>query len=152
MIGERSDSSYNMLRQESHPYCVVCGDANGNSLGMDFRSVGDGTVEATFACERAFEGYPNILHGGVICALLDGAMTNCLFAHGCAGVTADFNVRFCHPVAADGCATVRAWIESSLQPLYKLAAELVQGEEIKATAKARFVERTAAARIAGRSI
>ena len=152
MVSERSNGSYSMLPQESHPYCVVCGDANRNSLGMDFRTAGNGIVEATFACERTFEGYPNILHGGVICALLDGAMTNCLFAHGCAGITADLNVRFCHPVAANGCVTVRAWIESSLQPLYKLAAELAQCEEIKATAKGRFVERAAAAKIAGRSI
>ena len=104
MISERLDGSYERLRQQSHPFCVVCGDTNRNSLGMDFRSAGDGTVQATFACERAFEGYPNVLHGGVICALLDGAMTNCLFAHGCAGVTGDLNVRFCHPVAANGCA------------------------------------------------
>jgi uncharacterized protein (TIGR00369 family) len=152
VITERLDGSYKRLRQQSHPFCVVCGDANRNSLGMNFRSAGDGTIQATFACERAFEGYPNVLHGGVICALLDGAMTNCLFAHGCAGVTADLNVRFCHPVAANGCATIRAWVESSLQPLYKLAAELIQGEEVKATAKARFVERTTAAQIAQRSI
>lgn len=152
MFSESLGGSYKRLRQQSHPFCVVCGDTNRNSLGMDFRTAGNGIVEATFVCERAFEGYPNVLHGGVICALLDGAMTNCLFAHGRAGVTGDLNVRFCQPVAANGCATVRAWIESSLQPLYKLAAELVQGEEIKATAKARFVERTAAARIARRSM
>lgn len=77
-------------------------------------------------------------------------MTNCLFALGCAAVTADLNVRFRDPVATSDWAVVRAWVESSLAPLYKLAAELVQDGEIKATATARFVEREVATRLARR--
>jgi acyl-coenzyme A thioesterase PaaI-like protein len=105
-------------------------------------------VEATFVCQRVLEGYPHVLHGGVICALLDGAMTNCIFATGSAAVTGDLHVRFQQPVSASGSATVRAWIEAASPPLYKLAAQLEQGGEIKATAKARFVEKHAAARLA----
>jgi acyl-coenzyme A thioesterase PaaI-like protein len=37
----------------------------------------DGGVEAHFDCSRIFEGYSHRIHGGVIAALLDGAMTNC---------------------------------------------------------------------------
>ena len=96
------------------------------------------------------EGYPHVLHGGVICALLDGAMTNCVFASGSAAVTGDLHVRFRKPVATCGSATVRAWIEASSPPLYKLAAQLEQDGEIKATAKARFVERDAACATSGR--
>jgi acyl-CoA thioesterase FadM len=81
----------------------------------------------------------------VICALLDGAMTNCIFAAGSAAVTGDIHVRFHRPVAAAGWARVRAWIEESAAPLFKLAAQLEQEGEIKASARARFVERAAAA-------
>lgn len=52
--------SYKTLRRQSHPRCVVCGAANGNGLGLEFRTSTGGVVEATFACERVFEGYPDI--------------------------------------------------------------------------------------------
>jgi acyl-coenzyme A thioesterase PaaI-like protein len=35
-----------------------------------------------------------MLHGGVISSILDGTMTNCLFAHGTVAVTAELRVRF----------------------------------------------------------
>ena len=145
---EKGNGAYERLRQEEHPQCVVCGKALENGLGLEFLAVEKDAVEATFACQRILEGYPHVLHGGVICALLDGAMTNCVFASGSAAVTGDLHVRFRSPVVARGSATVRAWIEVSSPPLYKLAAQLEQDGEIKATAKARFVERDAADRLA----
>ncbi len=141
-------SDYERLRREEHPNCIVCGKMLENGLGLEFRTVAEGIVEATFACQRLLEGYPHVLHGGVICTLLDGAMTNCVFACGSAAMTGDLHVRFRKPVAASGWAVVRAWIEASSPPLHKLAAVLEQDGEIKATARARFVERDAADRLA----
>lgn len=146
---ENGNGAYERLRQEEHPHCIVCGRSIGNGLALEFRAVENDAVEATFACQRVLEGYPHVLHGGVICTLLDGAMTNCVFASGSAAVTGDLHVRFRKPVVACGSATVRAWIETSSPPLYKLAAQLEQDGEIKVTAKARFVERDAAVRLAG---
>ena len=65
--------------------------------------------------------------------LLDGAMTNCLFAHGQAAVTAELTVRYRHPVATQRPALLRAWIEESRAPLRVIAAEITQGGQIKAT-------------------
>ena len=79
--------------------------------GLQFQIVEDGVVESTFDCQSELEGYRHFLHGGVVCAILDGGMTNCLFALGNAAVTADLQVRFLQPVAATGLATVRAWME-----------------------------------------
>lgn len=134
-------ASLRSLRRDSHPGCFVCGPANGHGLGLEFRLGADGAVEASFACQGMFEGYPATLHGGIICALLDGAMTNCLFAHGHAGVTAELRVRFRHPVITDRPARVRAWIASSLRPLHELTAELVQAEQVMATACGKFLEK-----------
>ncbi len=133
------------MRREHHPQCLVCSREMPGSWGLDFHSIAAGMVEADFPCDRVLEGYPHVLHGGVICALLDGAMTNCIFAAGSAAVTGDIHVRFHRPVAAAGWARVRAWIEESAAPLFKLAAQLEQEGEIKASARARFVERAAAA-------
>lgn len=143
MTTEMDKLTYRQLRKHSHPECVVCGSSNGHGLGLDFRVAGDGIVEALFACDKVFQGYPAILHGGVVCTILDGAMTNCLFARGHAAMTAELNVRFRHPVATDSPAKVRAWITSSTRPVHELAAELIQDGQVMATAKGKFLEKSA---------
>jgi acyl-coenzyme A thioesterase PaaI-like protein len=86
------------------------------------------------------EGYSGCLHSGVIAALLDGAMTNCLFAHGCRAFTAELTVRYRQAVAAQDRVTVRAWLTRSRPPLRLLRAELRQGACVKATAVGKFIE------------
>jgi len=111
------------IRRGVHNGCVVCSSDNEHGLRLDFHLSDDGRVKAGFVFDKAFEGYSGILHGGVISAILDGAMTNCLFAHGCRAVTADFRVRFRHPVFIGQPADVRAWITRSTTPIYELKAE-----------------------------
>jgi acyl-coenzyme A thioesterase PaaI-like protein len=141
-ITEKQWSAYRQLRNESHPGCVVCCPSNGRGLGLEFHLAHDGAVEASFACDKVFQGYPDVLHGGVVSMLLDGAMTNCLFSHNIVALTADLAVCFRNPVATTTMALVRAWITSSLSPIHELTAELVQDNEVRATATGKFLERS----------
>ncbi len=100
----------------------------------------DGCVEATFSCEQRYQGYAGYLHGGIISALLDSAMTNCLFAHGRAALTGSLNVRFLKPVAVNCDATVSARVSKAMPPLFYMAAELLQNGRIMAKASATFME------------
>ena len=125
---------------EVHPNCVVCGANHLSGLQLEFTLLEDGSVQATFDCGEAFQGYPGLLHGGVISSLLDGAMTNCLFASGQQGVTGELKVRFRHPVVINRKATVRAWVDRSMPPLHLLQAELIQDERVKAKARGKFME------------
>jgi uncharacterized protein (TIGR00369 family) len=143
MNAAERDQYLPVLRQQHHANCFVCGSPRGQGLGLDFRTAPDGVVQASFACEPVFAGYPGMLHGGIICTLLDGAMTNCLFAHGLAAVTVDMNVRFRRPVAISLPAVVRGWLESKASPVYRLASEVLQDEQVVATATARFVDKRA---------
>jgi len=142
---DNAGSPLRKVQQQNHPDCFVCGSANGHGLDVEFRACGDGVVEGAFPSPARFAGYPKMIHGGVICTLLDGAMTNCLFAQGLAGVTVDMNVRFRHPMAIDRPATVRAWPEGEGSPIHRLAGEVVQDGQIVATATARFLEKRAMA-------
>jgi uncharacterized protein (TIGR00369 family) len=135
------DVDVELLRWQSHPRCVVCSQSNATGLGLEFHVADDGVVEATFDCESMFQGYPNVLHGGIIASLLDGAMTNCLFAHGCCAVTAELSVRFRHPIVTGSPAVVRARIESSAGSLSLLVADVSQKGRVMATAKGKFVEK-----------
>jgi acyl-coenzyme A thioesterase PaaI-like protein len=118
----------------------VCGADNPQGLRVDFQPTADGGVEAQFDCARVFEGYSHRIHGGVIAALLDGAMTNCLFAHGHVAVTGELTVRFRHPVLTDRRATVRAWIQKSYYELHHVCAELVQNGRVLVKATAKFLD------------
>jgi len=127
--------------RQAHPNCIVCSPHSQCGFRLEFVLSDDGSVQAKFDCSRAFEGYPGLLHGGVIASLLDGAMTNCLFAHGQQGITGELKVRFRHPVVTDRPAIVRAWIDRSIPPFHVLHAELMQDEWVKAKATGKFVER-----------
>ena len=142
MTTDAVDIEFNNVRGRAHANCVVCGLSHEHGLGLEFTLLKDGSVQAPFECGEAFEGYVDTVHGGVIAAALDGAMTNCLFAHGRAGLTGELKVRYRHPVLTNHPAVVRGWIERSSPPLYLTRAELVQGGEVKVTATAKFMDRS----------
>ncbi|HUV29964.1 MAG TPA: PaaI family thioesterase [Acidobacteriota bacterium] len=90
------------------------------------------------------QGYPAILHGGVVSLLLDGVMTNCLFSAGITAVTGRLEVRYLRPVAIDQTVHLSARILKSRRTLHYVEAELVQESEVKVTAVGSFVDRRAA--------
>jgi len=141
VITETLTQTFQQVRQQTHPRCVVCSQQNSQGLKLDFHPAANGAVEAEFTFDTLFEGYPNMLHGGVICAILDGAMTNCLFSHDCIAVTADLHVRFRHPVATNHSACVHAWISRSTTSLYEVKAKLIQDEQLKVTATGKFMRK-----------
>lgn len=107
---------------------------------MEFDIDDNGSVQATFQCDETFEGYPGMMHGGVISSILDGAMGNCMFARGLATVTVEMTTRFRHPVVIGQEAIVSARISRSSHPLYLLDAEITQNGKIKATAKGKYYD------------
>ena len=128
------------IHNQVHPNCVVCSSTNNKGLHLEFVSSNNGGVTATFWCDEAFEGYPGVLHGGVISSILDGAMGHCMFARGQAAVTAEMTIRFRHPVVTNQEAIVSARIARSSHPLFLLEAEILQAEQVKVTAKGKFLD------------
>jgi acyl-coenzyme A thioesterase PaaI-like protein len=139
MTNNTGDAS-RKISNEAHPNCFVCGPEHDFGMRLDFALLTDGSVQAEFHCGEAFQGYPGLLHGGIVSSLLDGAMTNCLYAHGQRGVTGELKVRIQHPVVTGQVAVARAWIDYSASPLHVLKAELIQNELAKANATGKFME------------
>lgn len=139
MTTEPAQAGLQRMRAQAHCNCVVCSPSNGRSLRLQFVASDDGGVQASFDCDKAFEGYTGMLHGGVVASLLDGAMTNCMFAHGIPAITAKLTVRFRHSVVINQVATVRARIERSSPRLHVLNAEIIQDKQVKATALGKFM-------------
>jgi acyl-coenzyme A thioesterase PaaI-like protein len=122
-----------------HSACVVCGAAN--QLALHFAVEADGGVAGSATCHAGLQGYEGIVQGGVIAALLDSAMTNCLFARGIVAVTAEMTVRYSHPTTSGQTVRVRGWLARSEPPLYRVQAEVIQGGRVTARAKATFFAR-----------
>lgn len=125
---------------EAHPFCFVCSGSNPMGLALRYEPQPDGCVSARFMGHSALEGYSGLLHGGVIAAMLDGAMTNCLFARGIRGLTAELKVRYHESVAASEEVFLQAWLEDDAHGLYQLRAELKQGGAVKASATGKFMK------------
>ena len=134
-------AALNITRSKAHPNCVVCSAPNPHGLSLDFAVTEDGSVRAPFDCPEKFEGYPGLLHGGIVAAALDGAMTNSIFARGQAALTGELSVRYRYPVRVKEEAVVHAWIERSSSRFYLARAELLQQGEVKATATGKFMLR-----------
>lgn len=61
-------------RQPNSSHCFVCGLDNPSGLGLVFYNVGPGKVEARCAVDPVYEGYPGVVHGGIVAAMLDEAV------------------------------------------------------------------------------
>lgn len=130
------------VRAAEHPQCVVCSAANPFGLKLKFEVQSDGSVVASVPCRDIFQSYPHTLHGGVISALLDAAMTSVLFSRGIVAVTAELTVRFLAPAKLGRVACVRAALEpSTSQVLYRVRGELEQNRTLVARASAKFLAR-----------
>jgi len=88
----------------AHPMylnCFVCGIQNSRGMNTRFYTDGDG-VRAIFTADETLSGYRNLIHGGIISTLLDGAIIWATYAAmGRLGVTAELTVRFLNPCPID---------------------------------------------------
>jgi uncharacterized protein (TIGR00369 family) len=144
VVATPGQSRLEHTRHRSHPRCVLCGAEHDRGLRLDFELLPDGRVRAVFAGGEAYEGYPDTLHGGIIAALLDSAMTNCLFARGVIAVTARLNVRYLRPARLGSPVEVVGTLDKSSRSLHYLSAEVRQDGTVVANASGTFKDRTPA--------
>lgn len=76
--------------------CFVCGDNNDIGLKLDFYEK-DGKARAEFTPTKNFEGYKDILHGGILSTLLDEVMIKSILAKKILTVTSQIEVKFKKP-------------------------------------------------------
>jgi uncharacterized protein (TIGR00369 family) len=87
--------------------CFVCGKENKSGLRLSFKTE-KGKSISEFLLQKSFQGYENIIHGGIVAAILDEAMIHAAMTEGLKPVTAEITVRFRHPLYTDRDAVVEA--------------------------------------------
>lgn len=97
----------NKLEDDKH--CFVCGEKNPNGLNLTF-SFRERKVFTEFILHKTYQGYKDIVHGGIISTLLDEAMVKAALLQGIPVVTAEITVRFKNPLMVGEKALVEAHI------------------------------------------
>jgi len=59
--------------QPNSKHCFVCGLANPFGLHLRFYDTGPGEVTAEITIPNHYQGYPGVVHGGIVAAMLDEA-------------------------------------------------------------------------------
>lgn len=60
-----------MKKQPNSLHCFICGIENPIGLNLKIYETEEGTIETTYTAPEHFQGYPGILHGGIVAAILD---------------------------------------------------------------------------------
>ena len=59
------------IKQPNSKMCFICGFKNPVDLHLHIYETEKGVVESTYIAPEHFQGYPGVLHGGIVGAILD---------------------------------------------------------------------------------
>lgn len=109
--------------------CFGCGPKNHAGLKLSFRE-DDEKLYASWDPLPEYQGYINVLHGGIIATLLDEAGAWCIYVKaGTTGVTSVMTVRYLKPVhISKGKITVEARLLNREKTKALIAASLYDGD------------------------
>ena len=121
-------------------YCFICGPENPIGLKLDFHFDGR-TIRTEFTSKKNYQGYANIVHGGIITALLDEAMVKLSIALGKPAVTARMDVRVRKSLAVGEKITVTAEInKETRKTIDALAKAVTKKDEVIASASGKLIK------------
>lgn len=118
-------------------YCLCCGEKNPMGFKMKFRYEGEKLLSETVIAKE-YQGFANVVHGGILGTLLDELMVNLYWLKGEKAVTAEYQVRLKAPCPVNQKVLLSAWhVETKRNVLLTAAeAKLEDGTVVaEATAK-----------------
>lgn len=109
--------------------CFGCSPSNEHGLQMQFYDEGEETV-CEWQPKQHFQGYGNVMHGGIISTLMDEIASWYVFTKlKTAGVTYKLEVKFKSPVYTNkGCITLRARIREESKRIADIDVKLFDHE------------------------
>lgn len=133
-----------MKKKEYIPYtdsCFACGDENQAGLKLKLFEE-KGRVKGVVAIDGHLNGYAGMVHGGIICALLDEAMIWSAVVFGekkTMYVTAEMNLKFLAPVPVSREILVSGWIVEDRGRFVICRGEVERDGNILAMGKGKFL-------------
>jgi acyl-coenzyme A thioesterase PaaI-like protein len=107
--------------------------------GLRFWFADSGVLQGQFTCSEFQQGYDTMVHGGVIAAIIDSSMAQCLMGHGIVGYTVDLAVKYRKPVMINQLATLTTEItDVNCNVLYSMKCRIVQKHNLLVHAIGKF--------------
>jgi acyl-coenzyme A thioesterase PaaI-like protein len=103
--------------------CFGCGENNPIGLKLKFTREGD-TLRTEFTPDKAHQGWPGLLHGGILGCLLDETMSNVAYATGNTCLTASITIRLKQPVKVEAPLVITAWITRQRKKLIETSGRV----------------------------
>ena len=96
------------IRQPNSAMCFVCGLENPAGLRLVFYETGPDEVMAAYTPPEQYQGYPGVLHGGIVASLLDeaGGRVVMIGNHRHFMLTAKMEIKYRRPTPMDQVLTV----------------------------------------------
>ncbi len=102
------DAAFN--DRSDYQRCFVCGAQNASGLRVEFRREG-AQVVAEFLPGEAFQGFPGVVHGGVLASLLDETLSRTALLYHEWVMTGRLEVRYRQPARVGELLRVSAEVE-----------------------------------------
>lgn len=128
------------IELQDDSYCFVCGKKNQCGLGLSF-SYEDGKIVSHFEPAKTYQGYKDIVHGGIIAAVLDESMIQAALKEDIMPLTAEITVRFKQPLYVNEKTVIKAEILERKPKLIKAHSLLIKKSDgtVIAEASAKLV-------------
>ena len=131
--------SYSDFRIRPHN-CFACGELN--EIGLHLQLILEPErCRTELVMPSRFEGWEGIIHGGILCTILDEVMAWALVVHDNWGVTARMSIDFRRPVSVGQSIRAEGWIKEARRRIQVTAGRIIDtetGVEL-ATAEATYV-------------
>ncbi len=141
LIERRNLSRLNLIDND---HCFVCGPRNKGGLHIPVKKHVEGhTCSFTWAPGPAYQSYAGIVHGGILCTLLDEAMGYAVMGsrHDLMVVTADMQIRYLKPTPVGVPLKFAATLVGQRKNMYFARSSVILPDgTVLAEAEGRFAE------------
>ena len=126
-------------RVTEYPNCFGCGDSNPIGLRLKHR-IEDDYLVTEFVPQEEHQGWPGIVHGGVISALLYEVLENFPYRRGTFVMMRSMETRYRRPASTGKRIVAKSWLVSRTERDIDVSAALTgEGGELIAEGKAVLV-------------
>jgi len=120
---EKPLATINTAKLEHYGYCFGCGRENPIGLRLTFSWDGH-TASADFTPDDKHQGWPEMMHGGLVCAILDEAIGWAAWYSGISGVTGKLEARIKQPIFIGQNVRVTSTIMKTTRKLVKAGSSI----------------------------
>ena len=134
---ESFERQLNQFKSLHHSQCLF--KRNPLVKNLKFRFKKNGNLCGQFVCTEEHQGYDDMVHGGIIAAIIDASMTQCLMGHGIAAYTVNLSITYLEPISIGIQTILETRITASRRSMiYNLECEIRQNRWLKVQANSRF--------------